>query len=616
VVNNLIYIERKIRIKNNEAQIEEPIILYKGDMNIELQFIIENNPFKYKPGMDVTYGQLVIKRPNAAPIFSEPAKMSSSRVLFIITGDMIDELVELGDYDFQIRLLNTDQTSRGTLPPITAGITIKEPLCEEAITNRASVNDANAYVMRANNNVMRAGNSDNAFDADGNYNRTNWVGGDIITDTKLNKVEEALYQINNDIPTDYATEEYVDDSVRSTRDYVIDNYATTSYVDSAIEAIDVDVDLTGYATEEFVAESIRNSGHATESYVDSAVSSSQGQIEDYIANKYVSNSDIEDYATKDYVGEAIDNIKIPDTDLTGYATEAYVDQQIEANSLDIMEIGSDDPNNRYIFTGNEFSDEDYRKRISKSVLLKNTNINFDNGAFCYFENELVYIELGGHKKDKEFTIYRPDGITMHFSVIDGGFTLLGKKYLATESYVDNAIANIEGGGSSSLDIMTIGNDDGSEYYFTGNEFTDEEYNLSASKPALLKNVVVDGKCYYNELVHIQLGRDGNRIFTIYSPKGSEDHYLITGDGIVTCTQVSNYATTETIESMLDKRNYATQDYVDKQIANIEVSGGADLTGYATEQYVIDYVGEALGKYATQDDLDNMLGDIDSILGGI
>ena len=308
----MIYIERKIRIKNNEAQIEEPIILYKGDMNIELQFIIENNPFKYKPGMDVTYGQLVIKRPNAAPIFSEPAKMSSSRVLFIITGDMIDELIELGDYDFQIRLLNTDQTSRGTLPPITAGITIKEPLCEEAITNRASVNDANAYVMRANNNVMRAGNSDNAFDEDGNYNRTNWVGGDIITDTKLNKVEEALYQINNDIPTDYATEEYVDDSVRSTRDYVIDNYATTSYVDSAIEAIDVDVDLTGYATEEFVAESIRNSGHATESYVDSAVSSSQGQIEDYIANKYVSNSDIDDYATKDYVGEALGKYVIQD----------------------------------------------------------------------------------------------------------------------------------------------------------------------------------------------------------------------------------------------------------------------------------------------------------------
>ena len=314
--------ERKIRIKNNEAQIEEPIILYKGDMNIELQFIIENNPFKYKPGMDVTYGQLVIKRPNAAPIFSEPAKMSSSRVLFIITGDMIDELVELGDYDFQIRLLNTDQTSRGTLPPITAGITIKEPLCEEAITNRASVNDANAYVMRANNNVMRAGNSDNAFDAEGNYNRTNWVGGDIITDARLNKVEEALYQINDDIPTDYATEEYVDDSVRSTRYYVIDNYATTSYVDSAIEAIDVDVE--GYATEEFVAESIRNSGHATESYVDSAVSSSQRQIEDYMINTYVSNSDIEDYATIDYVNDAIENIEGGGADLTGYATEQYV----------------------------------------------------------------------------------------------------------------------------------------------------------------------------------------------------------------------------------------------------------------------------------------------------
>lgn len=324
----MIYIERTITIKKNQARIEQPIVLYKGDRNIELQFIIENNPFKYKAGTDVTFGQLVIKRPKAAPIFSEPAKMSSSKVLFIVTGDMIDELEELGNYDFQIRLLNTDQSSRGSLPEVTGGIIIKEPLCEEATVNATSVNDSNAYVMRANNTVMLAlDDSDGIFDEEGNYNRTNWHGGDIITDVRLNRVEEALYQINDDIPTDYVTEEYVNDKDRNTRNYVADNYATKVYVDQAIG--NIDVDLTGYATEEYVDEAIRN---------------------------------------------------------------------IEGGgNLPIRVIGNGSDADEHIFTGKEFTDEEWEIGFNGTVLLDNVNI----GGCWSFINTLVYVTLWIEMTDEE-----------------------------------------------------------------------------------------------------------------------------------------------------------------------------------------------------------------------
>lgn len=204
----MIYIERTIKIKGDQSQIEEPILLYKGDKNIELQFLIENNPFKYKSGTVIPYGQLVIKRPNTAPIFSEPAKLSSNKVIFIITDGMIDESVELGNYDFQIRLINSDKTARATLPPVTAGIVIMDPVCEEAAANIATVNNPRYTVLDSNE-------PEEAFDEDGNYNKTNWVGGDIITDTRLNKVEEALYQINDNIPTDYVTQDYVDTAIET-----------------------------------------------------------------------------------------------------------------------------------------------------------------------------------------------------------------------------------------------------------------------------------------------------------------------------------------------------------------------------------------------------------------
>ena len=274
----MIYIERNIKIRKNEAQIEEPIVLYKGDMNIELQFTIENNPFKYRTGTAVTYGQLVIRRPEAAPIFSEPVKMSSSKVLFTVSGDMIDELEELGEYDFQIQLLNNEQTSRGSLPPVYGGIIIRDPLCEGAATNRAAVNSRSTFVMRATNN-----NEGEAFDDKGNYNKTNWVSGDIITDSRLNKVETALYTINDNVTSEYASRDFVTDMIDANNNSMDDKYMKAEALDN-------------YATKEEVTESI--------------------------------NGIVGDYATQDYVNDMISNIEVPDINLDDYATKEEINTAI------------------------------------------------------------------------------------------------------------------------------------------------------------------------------------------------------------------------------------------------------------------------------------------------
>lgn len=233
----MIYIERTIEIKNNIAKIEEPIILYKGDKNIELQFMIENNPFKYKSGVELTYGQLVVKRPTAPPIFSEVAKLSNNKVLFVVTGDMIDELVELGEYDFQIRLINADKTSRGTIPSVTAGIIIKEPLCEEsdniATINESIVNDA---IVPASDEIL------DVFDNNGDYIKTEWQDGDTITDAKLNKIEDALYEINGkevNFEVDLSHLATKEDLLnKADIDHTHDNYATKTYVDDMLGDIE------------------------------------------------------------------------------------------------------------------------------------------------------------------------------------------------------------------------------------------------------------------------------------------------------------------------------------------------------------------------------------------
>lgn len=186
----MIYIERIITIAKGDASMDEQIVLYKGDKNVEIQFTIKNNPFRQKNGLMPTYGQLVINR-EAGPIFSEVAQVINNRVLFIVTGDMIDGIEECGNYNFQIRLFNEDKTSRVTLPPIEGGMLIKEPICEEEGVNAATVNYSRT----------RSGEGEvlDPFDSNGRYNKTEWADGDLITDSKLNKVEEALYLMQSSI---------------------------------------------------------------------------------------------------------------------------------------------------------------------------------------------------------------------------------------------------------------------------------------------------------------------------------------------------------------------------------------------------------------------------------
>jgi hypothetical protein len=299
----LIYIERTIEIKKNIAKIEEPIILYKGDKNIELQFMIENNPFKYKSGVELTYGQLVVKRPKADPIFSEVAKLSNNKVLFVVTGDMIDELSELGEYDFQIRLINADKTSRGTIPPVTAGIIIKEPLCEEpdniATINESTVNDA---IVPASDETL------DVFDNNGDYIKTEWQDGDTITDSKLNKIEDALYEING---KEVSVE--VDLSGLATEDYV-DNAIAEAHANA-------DFDLSEYVTNEALEETLRTKADASHFHDDAYYRKWQ------IDAKF-SGMGLSGYATLEDLTNWSTQFALKNHTHDNYVTKTYVDDML------------------------------------------------------------------------------------------------------------------------------------------------------------------------------------------------------------------------------------------------------------------------------------------------
>ena len=293
----MIYIERTITISKNTASIDEAIYLYKGDKNIEIRFAIQNNPFKNKNNLAANYGQLIIQPENAPYIFSEVTKMTNGKVIFAITDSMIDELHELGNYTFQIRIYNEDMSSRGTLPPVEAGIIIREPICEETGAGTTYANNRRAVVPVSND-------IEDTFDEDGNYNMTTWSNGDIITDTKLNKVENAIYIINNNVTTDYSTTRYVDTSIADLE-----------------HQVELTMELESKQIQEYMSEN-----YSTQDYVNTVISNSND-------------------TNREYVNDMIANIEIPEVDLTGYANENYVSATIVNYDLEVKSYVDEAINN-------------------------------------------------------------------------------------------------------------------------------------------------------------------------------------------------------------------------------------------------------------------------------
>lgn len=200
----MIFTDRTIIVQKGISSINDTIILYRGDKEVEIRFTLnESSPFRFGIGAEpniiekteAAYGQLIIKRPNDLPaVFSEIAPTNEGKIIFTITAEMIDEITEVGNYTFQIRLLDESRNSRATLPEVVNGIEIREPIATEDVSATNEVGKATVGYA-----LTTAGTTEDAFDTQGNYNKTTWGTGDRITDAKLNKIEAGIDVVNKKV---------------------------------------------------------------------------------------------------------------------------------------------------------------------------------------------------------------------------------------------------------------------------------------------------------------------------------------------------------------------------------------------------------------------------------
>ena len=194
----MIHTKRTITVGKQESVMNYPVILYRGDREVEVEFELVGSGFTFSNDddtfeySDAAYCQLVLNTHSDEIVFSEVVECNDGKVVFVVTRELIDELDEVGVYGFQIRLYDEDMTARVTIPPVYYGFDIREPLSSE---------DSGAYVDQAMVGFSRvharqSDDENDIFDEEDMYNKTEWITRDLISADRLNKIEEAIYVVN------------------------------------------------------------------------------------------------------------------------------------------------------------------------------------------------------------------------------------------------------------------------------------------------------------------------------------------------------------------------------------------------------------------------------------
>ena len=179
------------------------------------------------------------------------------------------------------------------------------------------------------------------FKENGSYNKTNWELGDIITTERLNKIEDALYEINDTAVeaskidlSGYATKEEIptipteisafnNDAGYVTQNHIHNDYATKEEIPTVPTYVSDFINDAGYVTQYHT-----HNNYALKTEIPTIPTNVSVFNND--AGYLTEHQSLADYATKTELNDAIANIEPDDIDLTNYATKSYVDNAIAA----------------------------------------------------------------------------------------------------------------------------------------------------------------------------------------------------------------------------------------------------------------------------------------------
>lgn len=205
----------EVSVNENRAKLNKDIFLFRGNRNIHYYFSIKGARFAFSKenedlleSSNAIYAAVTVVKPNGVEVANAIAPVEDGLIHLKVTEDLIDEEVEVGDFDLVFDLFD-DNEGAVTIPKIKGQFHVQERPCTTSIgTLSGNVNVVNQAVVdlaiatQENEQLI-------VVDADGKYVKTTWVKGDKISIERLNKIEEGIEknstqykEIANNQPTD------------------------------------------------------------------------------------------------------------------------------------------------------------------------------------------------------------------------------------------------------------------------------------------------------------------------------------------------------------------------------------------------------------------------------
>lgn len=493
-----------VTLKDDVATPNEKVYIYRGDIGVDI--IIELENFNYK--IDSISKKNMINRIEAYFKNPQGAVKKYNDEVDIINGDkikfsfnkkVINDMQLIGQYELQFHLFDKEN-NRITIPSYF--FYVKEPLHESASDEGAVVGYAVVdYSKVQDDDIVLF-----AMDENG-YIKTDWKTGDIITASKLNKIETQLESntnklnklepyddtelknslnnlsnaINNlDIPT--KTSELENDSNFATSSYVDEMlggkklvYLTQSEYDLLTDAEKNDSNIVYNiidATDDYITnEELEAKGYVTESIVDDKIS--QAQV------------DLSLYATLEQVDEKITQSNVLETDMTVINGIGGISAGTDLNGMTTLEIldklifpyvaptysvvgtpngGVYEKGNNQVITNVKVTVTKKSKKIIKidifddsTLLGRLRGVDIENGGTFNFN---VNVEVNSTNKQLTATI--TDASNNSYSAKTGSFNFVYPYYVGvcevndeiTESLIKGLTKRIETKGSKSISYTT------------------------------------------------------------------------------------------------------------------------------------------------------------------
>ena len=193
IVKNL-----EIKVNNGEAKLSENIYIYQNDRGIELKLklnLVNNNSHSAIRSSlfeaDTIFAAATILKPNGELIGRDKTIIKDNTITFRIDKDFTDNVDEIGIYKIQFHIYDT-LDNRITIPPISFEVKELLGIINEFDSKYGVVDNSYTDIC----NVLDDGKEVEIF-LNGKYIKTIWNTGDLISSSKLNKIEEAIEYLDN-----------------------------------------------------------------------------------------------------------------------------------------------------------------------------------------------------------------------------------------------------------------------------------------------------------------------------------------------------------------------------------------------------------------------------------